>query len=87
MTLTIELTSEEEARLEAAAQRQGREVTDILRDLIAQLPDDDLPIGARLIKQWEAEGVLGAWADREDIGDSAAYARELRRQAETRARG
>lgn len=27
---------------------------------------------------------IGMWADREDIGDSEAYARRLRKQAETR---
>jgi hypothetical protein len=40
--------------------------------------------GAELIAQLEADGVIGAWADRSDITDSAAYARELRHQAEHR---
>ena len=40
--------------------------------------------GADLVAQLEADGVIGAWADRQDIGDSSEYARELRRQAETR---
>jgi hypothetical protein len=29
-------------------------------------------------------GLVGVWADREDIDDSVAFARRLRRQAETR---
>ena len=40
--------------------------------------------GAELVAYWEAEGVIGAWADRTDIIDSASYARELRRRAKTR---
>ncbi len=84
MTLTLELTPEEEARLHAVAQRQGVEVADLLHRLIAQIPDEDLPIGARLLKQWEDEGILGIWQDRPD---SPELARELRRQSETRAQG
>jgi hypothetical protein len=33
-----------------------------------------------------ASGLVGMWKDREDIGDSAAYARQLREQAERRGR-
>jgi hypothetical protein len=36
--------------------------------------------GAELL----ASGLVGLWADREDIGDSAGYAQELRRNAERR---
>ena len=39
--------------------------------------------GAELVAYWEAEGLLGT---RPDIEDSQDYARELRRQAETRKR-
>ncbi|MGB9885427.1 MAG: hypothetical protein ACPLPT_10045 [Moorellales bacterium] len=33
-----------------------------------------------------ASGLVGMWKDREDIGDSVAYARYLRQQAERRGR-
>ncbi len=39
MTLTIELTPEEEAKLEQAARVQGQPVEVLLRAWIAQLPD------------------------------------------------
>jgi hypothetical protein len=39
MTLTLELTPDEEARLEQAARVQGRPVEALLRAMIAQLPD------------------------------------------------
>ena len=32
-------------------------------------------------------GLIGMWADRDDIGDSREFARRLRREAETRGRG
>lgn len=40
--------------------------------------------GAALLVQ---SGAFGAWADRQDTQDSAAYARELREQAGRRERG
>jgi len=36
--------------------------------------------GAELL----ASGIVGMWADREDIGDTAAFAEELRRRSERR---
>lgn len=32
-------------------------------------------------------GLVGMWADRDDLGDSREFARRLRREAETRGRG
>lgn len=43
--------------------------------------------GAEVVARLQAEGVIGAWADRQDINDSSAYARELREQAQNRERG
>ncbi len=40
--------------------------------------------GAEAAAQIVQSGAFGSWAHRQDIGDSAEYARELRRQAETR---
>ncbi|MDQ2799789.1 MAG: hypothetical protein M3Y13_09120, partial [Armatimonadota bacterium] len=40
--------------------------------------------GAELVARLQEEGILGMWADREDMGDSGEFARKLRRQAETR---
>ena len=42
--------------------------------------------GAQAAAQLLQSGAFGAWADRQDIGDSAEYARELRRKAQTRER-
>lgn len=32
----------------------------------------------------EEAGIIGMWADRDDIGDSSEFARKLRKRAETR---
>ena len=40
---------------------------------------------ARLtVGQLRKSGLIGLWQDRDDIGDSAAYARKLREQAQSR---
>ena len=36
------------------------------------------------VRQLRQSGLIGLWKDREDIGDSAAYARRLREQAQQR---
>jgi len=40
--------------------------------------------GRDLLAALESAGIIGMWADRNDIGDSSDYARTLRRQAEQR---
>ncbi|MBI4550743.1 MAG: hypothetical protein HY710_00600 [Candidatus Latescibacteria bacterium] len=85
MTLVIDLTSEVEDRLRHAAIQQGMTEEEYALQLIEDGLSMTLTTGAALIARWEQEGVLGAWADRTDIPDSAAYARTLRQQAETRA--
>lgn len=64
--------------------RQG--TAEELETLLPKMPDDKPKTGAEAVAMLEREGVLGAWAGRDDIGDSADYARQLRRQAETRNR-
>jgi hypothetical protein len=88
MTLTIELTPDAEAALRRAAAQRGMGPTEFARALLeAQLGAEQRgsegrapATGAELVAYWQAEGVVGAWAGRADIDDSAAYARELRRR-------
>jgi hypothetical protein len=42
--------------------------------------------GRELLAALDAKGVIGVWADREDIGDSVEFARQLRERAWTRRR-
>jgi hypothetical protein len=41
--------------------------------------------GAELVALLEANGFIGAWKDRTDIGDSVEFARRLRERAQSRA--
>ena len=80
MTLSIELTPEISARLQAEATAQGINATELACRLIEQaLPAKT--IGEQILEEWEHAGVRGVFADRPD---SPEFARELRRRAETR---
>ena len=85
MTLTLNLPHELERRLSSEADRLGLAVDQYaLRLLGAEPATGDKPrTGADLVAFWQREGVIGS---RQDVEDSQAYARELRRRAETRSR-
>ena len=84
MTIVLQLKPEVEARAQAQAEARGISLQEYLEHAIEHITS---PLtGAELLAQWDKEGVLGAWARRDDITDSAAYARELRRQSEARER-
>ncbi len=89
MTITLNVPTEIEVRLEQEAARREQPVEDYALSLIEHnLPEapsmPELKTGADVVAYWKANGLIGDWAEREDIGDSVEYARELRRQAETR---
>ncbi len=76
MTLTVDLTPEQEARVQEEAKRCGLSVAEfVLRRLLG----DGEPTGAELVKDLKASGVLGAFADRPD---SPEWARDLRERAQ-----
>lgn len=62
-----------------AHKRAGKQRTPLMSE-----QDKPTLTPAQVVAQWNAEGVIGAWADRQDIGDSSAYARKLREQAQCR---
>ncbi len=49
-------------------------------------PIDDAPIGQKIVAQWRAAGVIGAWATRRKAIDSTQWARQLRKRASRRMR-
>ena len=53
-----------------------------LRDAVMPVPD--VKTGADPPARWRAAGFVGEWADRDDLGDSADYARRLRRRVQRR---
>jgi hypothetical protein len=95
MTLECQLSPEMQAELAAAAEERRLSVDDLVLDLMVEYLMDkrqdpggeQLPqTGAEAVAYWTKHGVIGAWADREDIGDNLEFARELRRRAGTRER-
>lgn len=88
MTITLDLSTELERKLAWEAGRQGLSVEQYALQLLAEpkgalQTQEPIRTGAELVAYWEREGLVGT---RPDISDPAAYARDLRQQAETRVR-
>ncbi|HEY89185.1 MAG TPA: hypothetical protein G4N98_05560 [Thermoflexia bacterium] len=52
--------------------------------LLLQSSTSTTPRACLTVQRLRASGLIGLWKDRTDIQDSAAYARQLRKQAERR---
>jgi hypothetical protein len=63
------------ARLKAVAKRRGRTVSDLVREAL-ELVYGSADSGERLAT---LRGIAGLWHDRDELGDTAAYVRRLRR--------
>ena len=84
MPLTLQLPQDLEFELDHEASLQGISMTEYVLQLLKDRDPSELPkTGAELVAYWQARGFFGS---RPDILDGPAYARELRRQAETRTR-
>ncbi len=91
MTLTLELTPEQERHIEAEARRRNLDAASYAKALLfneqeASRGDETVEeqwSGADLVAYWEREGVIGS---RPDITDSLEHARAIRRKAERRDR-
>jgi hypothetical protein len=80
MSLVIDLPADVEARLERAAQQQGKAKEEIVGDLVAQhFPARS---GKEILARLRAKGALGAFKDRPDD-----WAQQLRHESNTRGRG
>src|SRR5688572_27150147 len=79
MTLTITLSPETEARLNAEAARRGEQPADVVRRLIENYFADTVS-GADAIAFWKRHNVLGTFADRPE--DSQELAKKLRQEAQ-----
>ena len=69
------LDEEVHRRLRELAERQGRTVSDLVREAVARA------FGAGNIDQRIStlEGITSLWRDRRDLGDTGSYVRQLRR--------
>ena len=62
-------------RLAALARRQGRTISELVRDSLRRT----YGAGAGDEREATLRAIEGLWSDREDLGDTAAYVRRLRR--------
>lgn len=85
MTITLELPTELEQELAAAANQLGLALSEYaLRVLATGLVVGPKPqTGAAVVAYWQTEALIGT---RPEITDSQAHARQLREQAERRVR-
>ena len=91
MTLTLELTPEQERHIEAEARRRNLDAASYAKVLLFDEQEagrrdeavEEQWSGADLVAYWEREGVIGS---RPDITDSLEHARAIRRKAERRDR-
>jgi hypothetical protein len=63
------------ARLKALARKQGRTVSDLVRETLHRA----FGRGTQDEQLRALEGIFGLWRDRKDIGSTDAYVRRLRR--------
>jgi hypothetical protein len=86
-------------RLEQTAEKRKVTASQIIRELLeSHLPPDppakgteagsglSQGTGQELIEELTANGMIGAWKDRTDIGDSVEFARQLRERVWRRER-
>ena len=79
MTITLDLPTEIEARLEEEAVNAHITKEVLASQLIAMsLPPDSFKNGAEAVDYWTQIGLGGMWADREDMTDSTAWVRQQR---------
>ena len=79
MTIILDLPTEIEARLEEEAASAHITKEALASQLIAMaLPPDSFKNGAEAVDYWTQIGLVGMWADREDMKDSTAWVRQQR---------
>lgn len=73
--LQLDLDEALHRRLQIAARRQGRTLSELVRDALVRAYG--LPNAAE--REATLRAIEGLWRDREDLGDTFAYVRRLRR--------
>jgi len=81
MTITAKFNGKTFVPDEPVKLSQGeRVVLKVFRDVTIIGP----ATGGSTVQDWADSGIIGAWAHRKDIKNSAAFARKLRKRAESR---
>lgn len=79
MTLTIELTPEEEAALQEQATEAGLEANEYIKNLFEQALPMPSMTPAQAVEYWQQEGLIGSYGD--PTIDSPTLAQQLRSTA------
>lgn len=88
MSFTIDLPPDTIKRIEIEAKKRELPVESYLIRIIEEAVNPSKPTNGReLVAYWRSLGVVGDWADREDIQDSSQFACELREQAQNSRHG
>lgn len=73
----IYLTQTQQTRLAAACRRSSATKSDLIRQAVDQFLDRQTPADPTS-KAQRLNGIVGMWAQRDDVADPAAYVRALR---------
>ena len=73
----IYLTQTQQTRLAAACRRSAVTKSELIRRAVDQFLDQQTPTDAT-DKAQRLSGIVGMWAQRDDVADPAAYVRALR---------
>jgi hypothetical protein len=84
MIVSVDLPPMTVARLQEEADTDQKSLEEYLNEILTAHSMPKPRNGAEQLALLEATGVVGLWADREDIGDSSEFAHALRKRAEKR---
>ena len=73
----IYLTQTQQTRLAAACRRSSLTKSELIRRAVDQFLDQQVPINAAN-KAQRLNGIVGMWAQQDDVADPTAYVRALR---------
>lgn len=73
------MTKDGEIRITGLPYKKGQAV-----EVIVLLPPASPPRARLTVGRLRKSGLIGLWQDRDDIGDSSVYARQLREEAQER---
>lgn len=86
MTITLDLPPQTEQWLEEEAAESHLSKEELALQLIAlSMPTPQFQNGAEMVAYWKNIGLVGMWADREDMKDSTDWVRRQRERTDEKA--
>ncbi len=85
MTITLDFPPTMSARIEEEAEKWEQPVEEYVKLLVAQAMPKPRN-GAEMVALLQEDGIIGMWADREDMKDSTAWVQQQRDKATEQAK-